>query len=207
MPVTGKLISAAIMANFAGKRILGRNAIDIADSVGAAVALHITTPNMLTFTCTGTAGPVGTATSVVVGGIVPTAMANLMRVRASQVGFGIGGRDMFKLFTAIATGVCTVLNGSIVQGNFGGLALGGGTARFTKINAQVLLRLLQAQFAAKGLIDRDSGKIADCISYGVVNQLKAGATFSILVTGAIAPVPPAGPVPMAGLPAVFSKIV
>ena len=57
------------------------------------------------------------------------------------------------------------------------------------------------------MIGRDVTKIANCVAYGIVNQLKAGATFTVLVTGAIAPVPPVGPVPMAGLPAVFSKIV
>jgi hypothetical protein len=207
MPVTAKIISAAIMANFASSVILGRNAIDIADAVGTGVAVHITTPNMLTFACSGTAGPVGTASSLVVAGIVPTAMTGLMMTRAAQVGFGIGGRDMQKMFSAISKGVAAVLNGSLVQGNFGGLALGGGTARFTKINAQILNRLIQANLASKGMIGRDVGKISDCISYGIVNQLKAGATFTILVSGAIAPVPPVGPLPMAGLPAVYSKIV
>jgi len=206
MPVTGKLITAAIMANFGSKRIIGRNAIDIADAVGSSVALHITTPNMLSFTCSGTAGPVGTASSLVVAGIVPAAMSNLMRARAAQLGFGAGGRDMGSFFSAIANGVCQVMNGAIVQGNFAGLAIGGGTAKLTKINAQALIKIMQANLASKALMGRDINKIADCISYGVVNQLKSGATFTILVTGAIAPVPPVGPLAVVGIPAIYSKI-
>ena len=151
-------------------------------------------------------GPVGTATSLAVAGIVPAAMANLMRARAAQKGFGVGGRDMGNLFSAIAAGVSVIMTGSIVQGNFAGLAVGGGTAKLTKINAQVLTKLIQANFASKGIIGRDAGKIADCVAYGVVTQLKAGATYTILVTGAIAPVAPVGPIPISGIPAVFSKI-
>lgn len=206
MPVTGKLISAAIMANFAGKTILGRDARAIADSVGSAVATHITTPNMLSFTCTGVAGPVGTATSIVVAGIVPVAMANFMKAKAAQLGFGAGGRDMGSFFSAISTGVSTVLSGAIVQGNFVGLAVGGGTAKLTKINAQVLAKLMQANLASKRMIGRDINKIAECISFGVVNQLKAGATFTIVVSGGVAPVPPVGPLAVSGIPAIYSKI-
>ena len=206
MPVVGKLISAAIMGNFASKSILGTNAIDIADGVGASVATHITTPNMLSFTCSGVAGPTGTATSVAVAGIVAVAMSNFMRARASQVGLGAGGRDIGSLFSAIANGVSQVMMGSIVQGTFAGLAVGGGTAKLTLINAQVLTKLMQANFASKGLIGRDINKIADCISYGVVNQLKAGATYTIVVSGVVAPVAPAGPVAVSGIPAIYSKI-
>jgi hypothetical protein len=207
MPVTGKLITGAIMANFASKKILGRDAVSIADAVGAGVAMHITTPNMLSFTCAGTAGPTGTASSIVVAGIIPTAMTALMMSRAAQLGMGIGGRDMMSMFSAISTGVGTVLNGAVVTGTFVGLALGGGVAKLTKINAQALKGLIQANMASKGMLGRDVTKIADCISFGIINQLKAGATFTILVSGAIAPVPPVGPVPMAGIPAIFSKIV
>lgn len=207
MPVVGKLITGAIMANFSGKKILGRNAIDIADSVGLGVATHITTPNMLTFTCSGVVGPVGTAVSTSVVGIVPTVMANLMMAKAAQKGFGVGGKDMIKLFSAIAIGVGSVLNTSIVQGTFMGLAMGGGTAKLTMINSQILSNLIRANLSSKGILGRDAGKIADCVSYGIVTQLKSSAVYTIVVSGAIAPVAPMGPVPIAGIPATYSKII
>lgn len=207
MPVTGKIISAAIMANFSAKKLLGRDTVAIANSVGAGVATHITTPNMLTFSCSGAVGPTGVISSLVVAGISPTAMTSIMMSRAAQLGFGVGGRDTLSLFSAISKGVAAVLNGSVVQGSFAGLALGGGTAKLTKINAQVLTRLIQANLVSKGILGRDSRKLADCLSFGIVNQLRAGATYSILVTGAAAPVPPVGPVPIAGIPAIFSRIV
>ena len=206
MPVTGKLISQAIMANFNAKTIKGRNAIDIADSVGLAVASHITAPNMLSFTCIGTAGPSGTALSTAVVGIEPAAMSGLMQSRASQVGFGEGGRDLSSFFSAISNGVCQVLSSMIAQGTFAGLAMGGGSAKLTNISAKGLMGLMKANFTSKKLTGRDITKIADCISYGIVTQLKAGATFTIAVTGIIAPVPPVGPVPVAGIPAIYSKI-
>lgn len=207
MPVVGKVMSGAIMANFAGRRILGVDAIKIADAVGTAVAMHVTMPNMLTFMCTGVVGPVGTAQSIVPAGFIPKAMSALMMARALQVGFIPPGRDMYSLFDAIAAGVCLVMQTSLVQGTILGMAVGGGTAKFTKLNSQVLKGILYANFTARSILGKDAIRIADCIAFGVVNQLISTATYSIIVTGAIAPVPPVGPVAVGGVPAILSKVI
>ena len=94
-----------------------------------------------------------------------------------------------------------VLNGSTV-----GLALGGGTARFTGINVTALSSLLKVSLAGVGFTGRDLLKLADMIATGIVQHLQTSATFPVVATGAIAPVPPAGPLAAVGIPSIFSKL-
>lgn len=183
----------------------GRDLRKLCTALGSAVYNHILLPNLVTATVNGTAGPVGTIIHVAVVGIVPTVMSNLMKVKAAQVGFK--GRDMGKLFTGVSNGVFSSLSAMQLQGTVAGCAVGAGTGRFIGINARAMGALIKGHEILKDIKGRDIVKLADVFSFGIVTQLKQSATFTVTVAGAVAPVPPAGPVAVVSIPSVFSKII
>ena len=183
----------------------GRDMFKIADAVGRAVFLHVSTPNNTFAALSGVVGPVGTVNSVSpVVGVVPTAMGSFMKMAGLQNGFT--GRDMSKLANAISLGVSQVLMTMLLSGAAVGVAIGGGTAKFVGLNPNVLSGLLKVNMASFGFTGRDMMKLASMIATGIVTHLMASATFPVLCTGVVAPIPPIGPLPIVAVPTVFSKI-
>ena len=204
MPISPTTLAGAIKFNMKGVKFIGRDAGKLADAIGRAVYIHVTTPNMTTALITGTVGPVGSVTSMGVAGIVPTGMKSLMS--AAGVGKGFKGRDLRKLAQAISLGLSQVLMTMIINGSAVGLAIGGGTSKFVGLNPKVLSTILKGQMLGVGYKGRDMMKLADMVSIGVVTHLMSSATFPITSVGVIAPIPPVGPLPIGGIPTVFSKI-
>jgi hypothetical protein len=204
MPVVGPALSSAILGQFTARKITGRNAIDLASAVGTAVANYLIIPNLVTCTLAGTVGPIGNINSIVVAGIVPTTMSNFMMVKAASK--KLTGRDVSKVFSAISMGLTQVLSTMILTGTAAGIAIGTGTGKFTAVNEQALSKLILAQMTLKKFTGRNARDLADCIAFGVVKQLQTTATFTVMVTGVIAPVPPVGPLPIAGIPSLFTKV-
>ena len=204
MPVTGKLLSAAILGNCTARGIKGRDIGAIADAIGSSVATHVTTPNMVTCTLAGTAGPTGSITSVAVVGIVSKAMAATMQGKAAIL--NMTGRELVKLFDGISAGISQVLLGMVLTGTAAGCAVGGGTGKFVALNSTVLANLMKTQMTTKNIKGRDMPSLCDCVSFGVVTHLKSSATFSVVVAGAIAPVPPVGPLAVAAIPSITTKV-
>lgn len=204
MPVTGSLISTSIKVFMASKRIIGRDAGSLADAVGTAVAMHVTTPNMVTCTVNGTAGPVGSITSVAVAGVVGKAMSAMMVVKATSK--KLTGRDIVSLFDAISSGIAQVMMASVLTGTCAGCAVGAGTGRFLALNDKLLSSLIVLNATARSFRGRNMVDLADCVSFGVVNHLKSGATYSVLVAGAVSPTPPTGPVAVVAIPSLTTKV-
>jgi len=204
MPVTGKLIAAAIVANCAPRGIKGRDIGAIADAIGSSVAAHVTSPNMVTCTLAGTAGPTGTITSLAVAGIVSKAMSATMLGRATIL--NLRGRDLSKLFDGVSAGISQVLMGMVLTGTAAGCAVGAGTGKFTALNSSTLSTLMKGKMTLKNMMGRNVGNVCDSVSFGVVTHLKASATFSVVAAGAIAPVPPTGPLAVAGVPSITTKV-
>jgi len=204
MPVVSTVISGAIMAQFSAKKYTGRNAIDLANAVGSAVATYLVMPNLVSCTLSGVVGPIGNINSVVVGGLVPTTMSGFMLTKATSK--KLTGRDINGILSAISSGIVQVLSGMVLSGTAAGIAVGTGTGKFTAVNAPALSKLILAQMVTKKLTGRNNIDLADSIAFGIVQQLKTAATFTVVVTGVIAPVAPAGPIAIAGVPSVFTKI-
>jgi hypothetical protein len=204
MPVTGTFISSAIKANMTPRSIKGRDAGSLADAIGLSVATHVTTPNMVTCTLSGSAGPTGTITSLAVAGIVGKSMSGLMAVKAQTK--KLTGRDILTLFDAISSGIAQVLMGSILSGSCIGCGVGVGTGKFLALNDKALSGLIVLNASSRAFRGRNIVDLADCIAFGVVNHLKSSATFSVLVAGAISPTPPTGPVAVTGIPSVTTKV-
>lgn len=204
MPVVSKAISGAIMGQFAIQQIKGRDAVKMADVVGTAVAMYLVTPNLVTCSLNGTAGPVGSINSVAVFGLVPTAMSGFMFAKAASK--NLKGRDIKKLFDAISSGLSQILMGMILTGTSAGIAVGAGVGSFTALSDKALSSLMYSAMLVKQLKGRDAQKLCDCISFGIVNHLKSSVRFTTVVTGAIAPVPPVGPVAVMSIPSLFTKI-
>jgi len=204
MPVTGVLISSAIKVQMTARRIIGRDAGSLADAVGTAVAMYVVTPNMVSCTVNGTAGPVGTVTSVAVAGIVGKGMSGMMSVKAQTKRFS--GRDILTLFDAISSGVAQVLMGSMLTGQCVGCAVGAGTGKFVALNEKTLSSLIVLNATARSFRGRNMIDLADCVAFGVVNHLRSNAIFSVVVAGTVAPTPPTGPVAVVGIPTVMTKV-
>jgi hypothetical protein len=184
MPLSPTLLSGAIKFQMAGVGFAGRDMFKLADAIGRAVFIHVSTPNMTLSSLAGTIGPVGTVNNVApVVGIVPTVMSNLINANGLQSGFV--GRDLRKLSQAISFGLSQVLLTMVLNGSAIGVSVGGGSAKFA---------------------GRDMFKLATMVSTGVVMHLMSSATFPVVSVGVIAPIPPVGPLPIAAVPTVFSKI-
>jgi len=204
MPVIGTLITSAIVANMTPRSIKGRDAASLASAIGTAVATHVTTPNMVSCTVSGSAGPLGSITSVAVAGIVSKTMSGMMLLKAQSK--SLIGRDIITLFDAVSAGIAQVMIGSILTGSSVGCAVGAGTGKYVALNEKALAGLIVLNATAKSLKGRNMVDLADCVSFGVVNHLKSSATYSVLVAGAIAPTPPTGPVAVVGIPSVTTKV-
>ena len=204
MPIASQIISSAIQGQFALNKLTGRDIATIAGVIGSSVSKYLMMPNMVTCSLNGTAGPLGNINSVVVSGLVPTALSGLMYGKASLI--KLTGRDIKKIFDAISAGLCQSLMGMVLSGTAAGIAVGGGVGSFTALSDQALSKLMYGMMLSKKLKGRDASKLCDSISFGLVNHLKTSVKFTTVVTGVIAPVPPAGPVAVIGIPSVFTKI-
>lgn len=204
MPISASLISSAIQSQFLLRGISGRDAIKIASSVGTSLAKYITLPNLVTCSLNGTAGPIGNINSVSVIGLVPVTMSNFMYSKALSM--HLKGRDIKKVFDSISTGIVQILIGMILSGSAAGIAVGGGIGTFSAVNEQALSKILFSELKLINLSGRDSKSFGDCISFGIIKHLQTSVKFTTVVTGAIAPIPPAGPIAVMGIPSIFTKV-
>jgi hypothetical protein len=204
MPVQANLISTAIKAQFAASGFTGKNDKDIADSVGGAVAKYLVIPNLVSCTLNGVMGPIGQISSIMIVGIVPQVMGSLMITKAASLKFT--GTKMTTFFNAIASGVSQVLLGMLLSGNAVGIAVGAGTGKFTAISDQPLSKIILAEMLSRRLTGKNNKDIANIVAFGIANHLKSSATFTVMTTGAIAPVSPAGPVSVVSIPSIYTKI-
>jgi hypothetical protein len=204
MPVVSKAITASILGPLSLNSLTGRDASKLADVIGTSVATYLITPNLVSCSLNGTAGPIGNISSVAVVGLVPTVMSGLMLSKATSK--KLSGRDIKKLFDSISNGLSQILMGMVLSGTAVGVAVGGGIGSFTAVNAQTLSNLMYSIMLSKQLKGRDAANLCESISFGIVNHLKSSVRFTVLVTGVIAPVPPVGPVAVLGIPSLFTKI-
>jgi len=204
MPVQSNLISSAIMAQFAINRFTGKNNKDIANAIGGAVAKYLVIPNLVTCTLNGLMGPIGQISSIAVAGIVPQLMGSLMINKATSLRFT--GTKMRPFFNSIALGVSQALLGMILSGNAVGIATGAGIGKFTAISDQVLSKLILAEMVSRRMTGKNNKDLANILAFGIATHLKSSATFTVMTAGVVAPVPPAGPVAVIGIPSMYTKI-
>lgn len=204
MPLTAPTISKAILAQSLVKNIIGRDISDVANAVGAALATYLAIPNLVTCTFAGTAGPIGSITSLSIVGLVPTAMSGFMLSKGNLK--NLRGRDIIKLFNALSVGICQNLQTTVLTGSVAGCAVGTGIGSFTGVNEQALSQIMFSQMLLRNIKGRDAINLCDCISFGVVRHLQSSVKYSVAAAGPIAPTPPTGPVPVAAIPSVFTKV-
>jgi len=205
MALVKKAASGLILANEASKSFTGKNDKDLADAIAnGLVTYSISTPNLILFTLSGTVGPVGQVTSVSVAPIVPSVMATLMYSKALSL--QLKGKNILQLFQAISNGVASHFSTMQVTGSTAGLAVGVGTGRFTNMIEAPVSNLVYANFLSKIIKGKNARQLAQCVGFGFVSHMKQSPTVIATVTGAIAPVSPAGPIATAGIPTVFNKI-
>lgn len=205
MPVIPQAMSAAIFSQMNFKQFTGKNARDLSSAVGTAVANYIVTPNLVSCTLSGVAGPVGSIQSVAVAGLEPNTMSTLMYTLAA-LNKNLTGRDIGGLFTAVSTGVVQILQGLVLTGTAIGIATGGGVGLFTAVNEKTLSSLIFAQMNLRQMTGKNARDLADCISYGIVTQLQTAVKVTVVTAGTVAPVAPTGPVAVAGIPSATTSI-
>lgn len=204
MPISATLISKAIKIQMVSVGFKGRDMGKIADSVGRAVFMHLSVPNITMSLLSGLVGPVSSVINTAVVGIMPIAMNSLMKAKGFQNGFR--GRDLPKLSRAISMGVSQVLMTMVHNGSSVGLALGTGTSKFVGLNSGILSKIITVNLASTGFKGRDMRKLSSMVATGVTAHLMTSAVFPVVATGVVAPIPPVGPLPAVGMPTVFSKI-
>lgn len=198
-------MSGLISINESGKSFKGKNDRDIASAVANALVTYvISTPSLITFTLSGTVGPVGSVTGVKVSGISGQLMATAMITKANSL--RLSGKNMIQFFQAISAGVATHLKVMQVTGTASGIAVGTGTGRFTKIAKPAVKSLLNINFLGKQIRGKNAKDIIESIAYGFTQHMKSVPTVTAIVAGAISPTPPTGPIPITGIPTIYNKI-
>lgn len=204
MPVATQILYGAIYGQMNAMRLTGRDSSKLANAIASSVAKYLIIPNLVTCSLTGATGPIGTINSVAVVGLVPKVMSSLMVSKAYSK--NLKGRDISKLFDAISNGIGQVLQGMVLSGTAVGIAVGGGTGFFTAVSDSALSKMMLSFMKLKKIEGRDISKICDCISFGITNHLKTSVKFTLVVSGAIAPTPPTGPIVVMGVSSIFTKI-
>ena len=206
MALVNKTAASLILINESAKNFTGKNIKDLADAIAEALVTYaLSTPNLVTFTGSGTVGPVGQVTSISVAPIVPAAMATLMNTKVKSL--QLTGTKIFQLFQAISAGVSTHFQTAQMSGSTAGLAVGAGTGRFTNIVEQNVLRMLKLFFRSKRLSGKNAPQLAESVAFGFTSHMKQSPIVTATVAGAIAPVSPAGPIAVTGIPTVFNKLI
>lgn len=205
MPVNPTTLSAAIQANMLSKGMVGRNNISMSTAVGTAVGIYLLLPNRITCFLTGVAGPQGAIANTGITGLSAFLMNSYMIAKATTKGFI--GRDMLRLFDAVSRGITQILYTSVVTGTVIGCAAGTGVGRFTNLISKELSQYILSQMFLRGLAGRNTIDIADIIAFGVTTHLLGTVTIPVAAVGAPFPVPPVGPVPVAGVPSTMTQII
>jgi len=197
-------IANNIYAQFMRSRLTGRNNIDLANAVGMATYMFVTTPNIVTCTLSGTMGPIGNINSIVTLGIVPAGISGLMMGQAASK--RLTGRSISTIFDAASLGLMISLVGLTLSGTAAGIGVGTGTGTFSAAVTDIMSNILLSQEVSKYLKGRNNVDLANCIAFGLVNHIKSAPKITVAVTGAIAPVAPTGPIAVVSVPSVFTKI-
>lgn len=206
MALVKQTASGLILANEFSKSFTGKNDKDIADAVASGLVTYaLATPNAITFTLSGTVGPIGQVTSISVAPIIPQAMAALMITRAG--GSQLLGKNIAQLLQAISNGISIHFQTAQVTGTTAGLAVGAGTGRFTGLVEKTASNLIKLNLIRKRFTGKNRDQLADAIAFGFVSHMKQSPIVTATVAGAIAPVSPAGPIATTGIPTVFNKIL
>lgn len=205
MPLNPITITAAINANMLSKGLLGKNSRDIASAIGNAVGSLLLIPNVVTCVVSGTAGPSGVISSLSVLGVSPKLMSSLMFTRGLSKGFT--GKNSLDLYNAISAGVAQALFSLYLTGTVLGCGIGTGIGKFVNISEKLLSSRISSEMLFRAMLGTQVGTMSDIIAYGIVTHLKTSVSISVSVLGAVAPIPPVGPVPVAGIPSVTTQIV
>jgi hypothetical protein len=198
--------ASLILANVSSKSFTGKNDLDLSNAIASGLVTYaLATPNLISFILSGTVGPVGQVISISVAPIVPAAMAALMNTKALSL--GLKGKNILQLFQAISTGVAIHFQTAQVSGTTAGLAVGAGTGKFLNIIEQNVYNLIRLNLLGKTFTGKNRDHLARAIAFGFTAHMKQSPTVTVTVAGAIAPVAPAGPLAITGMPTVFNKLV
>ena len=202
MPLDSATLSNNIFMQMKAQGFLGKSDKDLADGISLGLSTYLKTPNLISFQLSGTMGPTGTLSSISYAGLVPSAMSSLMVSRAPFT-----GKNWKGLCDAISTGFAISFMTSTVSGTTLGIALGTGVGRFISMIDSDLSNRIKSTTAIKQMTGSKKDQMIDAIAFGICTHFKTSVTVLASVTGAVAPVPPAGPVAVSGMPSVFNTII
>ena len=204
MPLASKLFAGSVFPQFGAQSFTGKVDTDLATAISSAIVTHLKTPNIVSCTLNGVVGPIGSITSIgPVIGVIPVTMAGFMNSKAASK--RIIGKNALQLFSAVSNGLTPMLTSLILTGKAAGIATGGGIGSFSMLNEKALSGLIFAQFLKKQIKGKNAKDLAECISFGVVKQLKI-AKIPVICTGAVAPVPPVGPSPAVNIKSILTTL-
>lgn len=196
MPLVPTNMSATMNGKGASLKITGTKFSSFSSAISKSASTYILSSAIVNSTNIVLGPGAGTYTGQLTG-IVPTIMANLMRLKASSL--GLSGRDLGKLFNAVATGVVSALPSVLAQGSVIGGGPGTGTGRVTALVPTVLTTQIIAIMSAHGIVGKNIKDIASAMATGICNHIMQNGTVITTCIGAAAP-PPTGPVTIPGAP-------
>lgn len=180
----------------------GKSDKNISDAISMGLFTYLKTPNLISFQLSGTAGPIGSVTSITYVGIVPSVMSNLIRFKAPFT-----GKSWKNMCDAISNGIAMTFQTSSISGTTVGIALGGGIGRFSNMVTSDLVNRIKATASFKSILGSKKDQLVDAVAFGICTHFKTSVTVTATVTGAIAPTPPTGPVAVTAMPTVYNIII
>lgn len=191
MPINVTAMSAQMVAKGTSLSLTGSKFSSIVQAVSMATSTYLLSAGQVSSTniCLG---PGAGTFNGRISGLVPSVMANLMRIRATSM--TLTGRDIGKLFNAVSFGVCnTIKSTAISQGIVVGAGPGTGKGRIIGLVPTALQPLIISQLAARTLVGSKMRQIVSAMSFGICNHIMTNGIIITTCIGAAAG-PPAGPV-------------
>jgi hypothetical protein len=187
-----------IMSKAASQAMAGEKLLPLVSAVSSATCQYLMMASTVNSTNIATGPGAGTQTGKIVG-VVPTAMTSLMMAKAASS--GLVGKDIQKLLSSIAFGVCMSLNSVTVTGTIIGAGPGTGTGKIVGLAPTALQGLIFAQESARVLVGQYMQLLVASIAFGICTHIMTAATVTLVDIGAFAP-PPVGPIPIPAAPGI-----
>jgi len=195
MALNGGQLGKLIFAQCASRGILGAEMNKFSTAMGEGIVESFVQMNKVQTIDVGVM-TVGTGTGKMMG-IIPNALAGM--VIPLMMGQGVMGTKMKDLAEGICFAAAMHFNSmNEVQTSHSTVALGSGTGKVLGLIPSVM----EAKILQKMLAQNYSGTmmkpLVNAFSTGFCNNVMATAIVTVAISGAPAPITPAGPVPSAG---------
>jgi len=198
MPLVPTQMQGLIMGKAASQVLSGEKLPAFVSAVSMATCQYLMAASTVNSTNIALGPGAGTQTGKIAG-VIPTAMTSMMMAKAASL--GLSGKDIYKLLSSVAFGVCMSLNSVTVSGTIIGAGPGAGFGKIVGLAPTALQGLIFSQELLRTLSGQMMQQLIAAISFGICNHIMSAATVSLTDIGFFIP-PPVGPITIPAAPGI-----